>query len=435
MEKFYKKLRDKLNQPPEFPFEEGQWNQLEKRLDNAGPVNGATFFKNTGWVLLWLLPLLLIGGFSWYYIGNANRQIASLQAKLDQNIHFQTDTTFRNVLVYQYDTIYQTTTVYKNLVLQETNKPSSFSPNSSAFFVNSQLLVDDFQEKLDRLSNQSVFSSEGINISSLSTFRQWLTPDVAATQKVYVFNEEAIKQNLPPLGQLEMDYLRLPIREPDLFQWYEAPLVSIDRNIPLWAYLQPTGLRVGGTAGMSTLVNSPGESSGGFNAGLLAEITFGKQFSLELGAALQEVQYKLEDDDDDLSTFPVIDPTNAGDRLHELVVKPQYIQIPFGFKYRLRPDKKWRPFINAGLVAKKLRKQQLKYEFIGNFEEYYLNQTLPGNEFSINTFYGGLGIEYAFGKKWNAFVGGIYNHQFKKGDSEINKNQQVNLNSGIFYRF
>ena len=146
------------------------------------------------------------------------------------------------------------------------------------------------------------------------------------------------------------------------------------------------------------------------------------------------LHYELEEDAD-ISAYPRIEPENNQDEFHYLRVNSKYLQIPFGFKYRFIPDKGFRPYLGLGAIARKPIKTDLNYEFLGNSLEYYINRTYTGETFSINSLRGEAGFEYSLSKKWNFYLEGTYDHDFRKSEYDFEPIKYFNIKTGILYEF
>jgi len=432
---YNKKINELLNNPPEFPMQEAHWEAMEERLNQAAVNPPINYLEKYAWLLLWLFSFLLLGGIAWFQIDQANQQIALLQAELKKKNTVQSDTIFNHFVINQYDTIYYTTTVY-NKVIQHTME----SPNSAIATYPLSTASEDFNQinlpKWNRL-HKNFFSETSFQqqpITSLGDIQQVLYGSSLAPVVALRYNEEAIKQALPKADIVGLKALDIPLRAIDLFDYFELPAPVYKKEINPLVYLQPTGFKLGVEGSLLKLISIQGEDKKGFTVGLSTEINFGKNVSMFIGGEYLKLQYELEDEDD-ISAYPSVEPQNNQDLFHSLKVQSRYLQVPFGFKYKFRADKKIRPYLGVGVIARKPLKLDLEYEFKNNRRAYEVSRTYNAEGFSINTARGDVGFEYTLTKRWNFYMEGTYDFDFRNSEYGFERINYLNLKTGVFYKF
>lgn len=439
-EKFYKKIKNTFENPPEFPYEEGQWEKLRERLDQEPIVPQPGYFKKYGWLLLWVLPFLFLGGYTLYQGQQANQKITTLETALqieqNKNTILQSDTVFNHIVINQYDTIYHTTTIYNQqaenmaVINNQTNNSTNWMNNDSPI-INQQLFTKLAEKSTQFFLNETAQLSP---ITSLGQIQQLITTNKKEEEKTLVYNEAALKENLAQLNLLGDNPLAIPLRDVDFFRYFEPPTPIYRAEKELLAFMRPTGFSIGVEGSLIKLIRNDGESKEGFTTGLNAEIDFGRNFSLFFGGEYLKLHYELEEDAD-ISGYPIVEPENNQDAFHYLSVNANYLQIPFGFKYRFGRDKVFRPYLGVGAIARRPLRKELNYEFLSAFDEYYINRTYPSSSFSINTLRGELGFEYKVYKNWNVYLESTYDHDFRLSTTDFEKVKYFNLRAGILYNF
>jgi len=239
---------------------------------------------------------------------------------------------------------------------------------------------------------------------------------------------------LPP----SMVYLQFPFN----------PFLSDDMMVPVpisekkqkkrinpLLYFIPTGLSVGiSYSPVAYLSDIPGNSPKSHLFGLSAQIKFVRNFRMTLGLEKLNVTFTTENPAD-FSRFPMIEPNDPMDQLRDLHGELEYLQIPIGFRYQFKENKKFKPFIGAAMIARTPTQQKFKYEFENPTEEYKLEQNFKSHPFTINTVRASVGFDYNFWKKFNLEFESIYNHDFRMNSFEYVKLKYFGLKFGLHYDF
>ncbi len=435
--KFYKHIKETFENPPEYPYQEAQWDKMRERLNpTVPPTPKVAFWKRYGWIALWILPFLLLGSYTIFQQHASNERIETLQKALDKEINKNqihlSDTIFNHVVINQYDTIYHTTSVYSNTIAANNNYvPSAIGKTASASTISQQLL-EDFDNIAQKFSQSEELAITKIN--SIGQIQQLLQKPEQLAQSPLKYNADALKEALVGIEGLAIDSLAIPLREVNFFQYFEPPTPLYQEDVELLAFMRPTGFNIGIEGSLLKLIRNEGVNQKGFTAGLTTEIEFGSNFSLLVGGEYLKLHYELEEDAD-ISAYPVVEPENGQDAFHYLRVNSNYLQIPFGFKYRFGREKAFRPYVGVGAIARKPIRKELNYEFLSAFSEYYINRSYTNNTFSINTLRGKLGFEYRLHKNWNFYLDGTYDHDFRLSPTDFEKAKYFNLRTGVLYHF
>lgn len=434
---FYKHIKDSFEHPPEYPYQEEQWEKMRQRLNQTEESTPkVAFWKKYGWVALWILPFLLLGGYTIYQNYQSNQKIEALEKALDQEINKNqihlSDTIFNHVVINQYDTIYHTTNVYANTIAASNARlPFQLESQKAPATISSQL-IKEFENIEEQFSTTEQLAIPKIN--SLGQIQQLLHRSENLTGSPSKYNEAALKIVLTAIEDLAIDPLAIPLREEHFFRYFEPPTPIYRAEEELLAFMKPTGFNIGVEGSLLKLIHNEGANQKGFTAGLTTEINFGSNFSLFVGGEYLKLQYQLEEGAD-ISAYPIVEPENGQDAFYYLRVNSNYLQIPFGFKYRFGRDRAFKPYLGIGAIARKPVRKELNYEFLSAFSEYYINRNYTNDTFTINTLRGKLGFEYRLHKHWNFYLESTYDHDFRLSPVDFDKVKYFNLKTGILYNF
>jgi len=424
----YRPLKEILDNSPDFPFKEANWEQLALQLDKEAEERMG-FWKRYGWIALWLLPFLLLGGWFWYTLHKANQEIVALKAQLQTNEQTITqETTIQKNIIYQYDTIYRTTIVEQPLLKNSGSSPQN--PNPATLYSSQvhQLHLAFAQQGIGQ-GFEVAKLLPSIQKSSLGAIQQAIHE--ATVTPTLVYNDATIRQPLTDIRLLAANLLDIPSRGIPAWQLPTIPKTQQDKN-PL-QFMQPTGFSLGIEGSLIKLLHAPITTLQGVSAGLSADIHFGSNWSMFLGA--EYLQHKFEvSKAEDLVAYPMVTPDNE-DVFSYLRVSSKYLQIPFGFKYRFQPLKLVKPYVGAGLIARRPIRKNLAYEYLGVMEEYYINRDYTTNSFFINSFRGELGVEFQLMNHWNFYLESTYDADFRQSSYDFEKVKYLNLRAGVLYNF
>ena len=128
-------------------------------------------------------------------------------------------------------------------------------------------------------------------------------------------------------------------------------------------------------------------------------------------------------------------PDNPQDEIKELYVTLQHLEVPIYFRYLLRMDKKFRPFLQAGMITRRAILQDFRYEFINGPDEYYRTANGPRSRFALEAFQAGVGAELALSKHWNVRSQLLYKGDVNQVEEEFFKQSYLGLELGLQYDF
>ena len=430
-----------LEDHPQFKPADADIKDMRRRLDQAEAS------PSQNGILGWWLPLLLIpfllGGF---YLFNQNHQLNTkinfLQTQIETT---KKDSIQKNFITYRYDTIYNV--IYKDKIIERQyykERLGSFSNVDVSVLKN---LDESFRTFAvlppnvfyDEKQNQTPFkyftnssASGNVPFSIIQKFNFYKEKNQNNLDGINPGNIEEYSNTFIPVPSLT-EFLKEKELGTPFFEISEAALDHKGYQRSALDHLRPTGFQVGiqgSPFGFSTINAGKPMNS----IGLLSEIEFGKQLRLQIGARFTKLKFE-EKDPLAQANYPAITPDNPGDVVRELYVTLNDLQIPISFKYLLRKDKKWNPFLSIGMVATKPLRQGFGYEFIDNsLSEYSKSQSFGEGVFSIENFQGAFGMEYEITKNIYAEASVFYMHDFKLDVGEYILLRNAGLNLGLKYK-
>lgn len=433
----FKKL---LETHPGFEPSKSDINDMKNRLDatdNSNRKNGFGFW----WLPFLLLPFIFATGFLFYQNQKLDYQIQELNSKL---LTIQKDTIQHNYITYHFDTIYNTTyidrVIERNSARDYQNQPAS---NLNYLRANSR----DFPFQ----SPSDYFNSENNNTRQKPFI--YRNSNTFTTLQLYNFAQEKLqntsRENSPkdrfgnPIITSQSALFILPlVYFLEKNKHANVLLENIDpsfefkkhRRNPI-RHFTPKGFRIGITASPYSLTKVQHKTFKPINSyGIEAEIDFDKNVKLLLG--IRKIDMTFEEKDP-LQTvlYPSIMPNDPSDKLRELYVSLNQIQIPISLKYLFSNEKKWQPFFSLGIVANRPFQQKFQHKYIStSLEEYEILQNFSEGEFSVKNFQGAFGVETSFTSKLSANAEVYYLHDFELGAGEYFLWRSAGLNIGLKYK-
>ena len=432
---FEQKIKGTLNNPPDFPFDEKAWKNMEGRLKKQpGKKWGAMAYLVPLAFLLWLLPL----AFSWLAyekLDDSNNKIEHLETMLESNATLLLDTIVERHVTVVYDTIYRT--AYADVKIENNNISNPqlpFYQTSFSFFnkINKPFFPE---QKYDHLLPP---------LSVFGFFPPILSGQSKNTDNIEMGNNNAA-QKVVDLGvATKVDQLKLqPLlydSDPGL-SIASLPYISIKKKKGLHYYIykmQPTRFALGIDYG---LVNVADFGAGNSAIGLDAAIGYGKNLNLIIGAEYLQWNFKKGFEEEDKGEipegFPAVTPNSSGDELHELYGDFKFLQVPVGLEYTFFSNRRLRPYFGLGVIAQRALSAQLVYEYkTPSDNEYKIrrNNVLPNN-FELKSAWGSLGIQYEFGDYWSFRLEGNAQFDLEKGKYKYEGLQFYKIKGGMEYRF
>ena len=442
----FKKILE--NPPPMRPDMEAL-EDMNRRLD-------AVKDKRKGVLWWWLVPLLLIpllfsSIFFYFKFKNAKQEIFELNLQLTDNQQItKKDTLTQSITIYEYDTIFNT--IYKDVYVNKKYEETAIQlGNTEGYF---STLASTIPNKYSLCESVA----EGLNTFDKSSF-QPSQLELLKNGKVIALNEIAlILENGKASSESNSSNTQLDRKEfttlsaveklnflNNRFQ-YDYPLPPSDHFLnlatkterdkinPLW-YFVPTGFQLGFNWSPIGIAQLPGSNNNVKTIGLVGELEFTRNTRLQFGLDYLSVPLQAESLEE-LNLFPMVEPNNPDDILREIYGDFTYLQVPLTFKYIMQPDKKWRPTIGIGMIARLPLKEEFRHEFISlQGGEYTSNQPINDGSFSIANLRGTLGIDYNFYKNYTLQVEGFYNYQFGENTNPYFNLRYGGLNMGLKYKF
>ncbi len=431
---FDEKLKDILESPPEYEPDTLALQDMQKRLRNRGGGTGARGW--IPWVLSSVLLLFLTGS------GILLQRLNSLQAKLthleDQLLTAQniSDTIIHQQIIQHYDTIY--TTIYREKYLPAETALASFPNLYRPTFP--RLLG---QPGIARSSHGQPVLNQGIYSWSLDENRYSLlerspSSSFFTTDSLMAEVGEEVDfwaEPMNPVGSMSLRFLRsqptwtkasvqgpsLPIRP------YKQSTIS-----PLY-YFTPVGLAVQGNVTPLVLPSHDlGGTSFSFGGGLAIKLP--QQRSLVVGADWLSINFDLKEPEQ-FEPFPILDPEDPADVLHELKGYFSYLQVPLSLRQQLFTSKTWSAAVSVGMVAVKPVRHRLEYEYLNGQGEYKLFINEPTAPFSIRNLRLGLESQIQLNRRLSFTPELQYQHAFDTQELEFFPLRYWSLRLGLQYDF
>lgn len=418
---FDKQFSDKLRQAGAPDFSEEDWEKLSPRLDS---VQRKQWRMLPLWWLGVLSGLLLCSNFGWWWMWKqTEKQHEALETSW-KNFRRESvtefDTTYTKVVVYQFDTIYQTlslradfksdsTTLGVSTLLDPTNSkllPSLAAPISGAE-------TNQFQPGVEA-ENKGFFRDKG--------------------DQLVTNNQIAGSNEILPIQPF---YLKLP---PRTFRIPEKELAVVPQKqtkVPHPAILLPRQFRLGLDGGLVIPVATQLTGNNGFSIGLISELAFSDQLALTIGANYSGISFNGKVYEERLGLPPLISPGDDYILKHyetEEGLKPIY-QVNTGLRYWLRSTRRLSPYLGLGYAAQWHPEFELKLEFYDPVleKEAEVNLEVPslGKPISLLELNGG--IRFRLLSKLAVQTGAAY--QFKIDADQPGIPQFWGIKSAILYSF
>ncbi len=439
---FEKHIKDSMNNPPEVPFDEGLWNDMESRLDGDKERKPATGF---GFLPLLLLTLFTtsLAGFFYFQNYKAMERLDELEQQLNHQEEVKEVAVTEKHVTVIYDTIYNRIIV--NQVQQsnyipsgntQTNKniksaaPYLFTPGNSTTSIDFRKAVDfsafDYAGITKRYGQESLLNlvvKEKMTVEAYLASLPNFDSSVAGIASLTASNLKIDREiSLPPIKILEKKQkkkLRIYLKE-----------------------MKPTDFALSGTTGTFASLNLGGN---GFNlrGTFQGELNFGKRFSLLAGGEYFSNDFSKKVGIDEIGTpdgFPDIPANSSEDKLLNIQGDFNYFQIPFGVKYVVFPRRYFYPYVAGGLIAGRTTRSRLEYTYERSASppgvEYSVSrgQLLP-RTFEMSAFWSTVGFQVSLNRNWSILMEGSSQFDLKKGVYKYENLSILKLSAGFRYRF
>ncbi len=168
----------------------------------------------------------------------------------------------------------------------------------------------------------------------------------------------------------------------------------------------------------------------------------GDRLRLETGVEYASLTYKTDDHlnaatiAEKFANYPNLNRYGNLDKLHEIDMEAQLLQIPVRVKYMLTDDRSvFRPWLGAGLVGRFFLNEDFVYEFEDVAGEDVIFSERGGSSRSFGTGELSLGGEYAFSKKVKGQLAFIYRLDFTQQGIEKRSYQFWGMQVGISHNW
>lgn len=431
---FDEKLKDILESPPEYEPDTLALQDMQKRL--RGREGGASGNAWVPWILSSLLLLLLTAG------GFLLQRLSHMQSKMDHlenqltTIKSTSDTLIHQQIIQHYDTIYTIIYREKYLPVEEAlaSFPSLYRPTFPSLLS---------QHGIRRsLHEQPVFDqgiySWGLDENRYSLLERSPSSGFFATDRLTLETEEEIDTwattattvGGPRFGSVrtQPSWVKATVDGPGLpIEPYKKSTIS-----PLY-YFTPIGLAVQGNATPLVLPSHDlGGSSYSFGGGFAIKLP--QKRSLVIGAEWLSMDFDLKDPQK-FEQFPIQDPEDPADALHELKGYFSYLQIPVRIRQQLFARKTWSTFLGVGMVAVKPTRHRLVYEYLNAQGEYKLSSNEPIAPFSVRNLRLGLEGQIQLNRRLSLNPELQYQHAFETQALEFFPLRYWSLRLGLQYDF
>ncbi len=403
---FDKKIREILQRPPEFEPGPAARKDMLRRLDALGRARRR---PPVGW--WWLLfPAGILLGWWLAQLGTPRSQTIAAHTH-------QRDT----IVVEKWHTTRDTIVLIQHQPLMASSAPVTAPKNRKSL--------------LHVLFDPNISTWKQSNLSGTGGPTDRLLPTSGGASAAYVpplslAAKDARKPTslrhryaaapaigLPALRPLDPLRRRDPLLDDDRILL--PPLLEHTPELPLWVHFVPTGFSAGLEAGPTYIPDETFEEQSGWALRLSGRFHLAEGSFLQTGVGLLRLSFMIEDNEL-LFSFPTVNPDSPDDKLHDIYADDlRILEVPVLLGWQSQWGS-WRPFIAAGVTARKPLRQQLRYEFINsNQEEYYLPVRFNQSHIDLHTWsvHVGMGRKLWRGLSANAAL--RFEKDWRKGADDL----------------
>lgn len=406
-----------LNDPDPTPPSPKDWEELSRRLDQH-------HHKGFNW--LWLMAPLLLGLIGW--LGNYIISLESRLTSIGQNV----ETNHQQFIKYdtivhkhiQYDTIYRTIVINKNIFVNNNTGLSIFNNQNPAqppsidtdskpqkelnqsdngaiekdgeneeIFIPKENIFDSNVENHQNISEKSIEKAsketEIPNENNGIANNILLNPkDEDSPKDKIKINRNAVdsSQGSPIIKSSSINN-QFSTQE-DIVQSKKSFFEKIEEVIKNKVLdNEPVIFRLGISAGYGRPIGIGNRSiSNSFVGHLHGEILFGRNWAIVPSIGYVSYDSKQEDKFDRRLNVP--DPISPGDNFSFKYVEGyyKYLLPSLSLRYRINSEARWSGYTGVGIAANIFRTSRFEYEYLENItaieEKYYLEYKIP-NKYSI----------------------------------------------------
>jgi len=441
---FEKHIKKSMDNPPEFPFDEGLWKDMESRLNEKSdrkPLFGplASLFL----VLLTLLATSLAGYFYFKAKGLEKHDLVEQQQLQNQS---EPEAIIEKRVTVLYDTIYNRVVI--DQVQKRNDRGNNHLAGSNAYMYSPDFALsfklEDFLPS--NYSNSRSFSNLRLGVqpyaaesksgqNKFSKNQSDIEGEVLALFKDNFFEKPVASLPGDVPGFLEIDHrVNLP----------EIVVQKHKRKYRMRYYLgkmRPTRFILSGTTGTFASLNL---GSIGFNlrGSAHVEVGFGKRFSIITGVEYfaNDFSKKINLTNDPFADagFPELPPNNSEDELKNIQGDFNYLQIPFGIKHTIFPRRYFYPYLAGGIIYGRTARSRLEYQYESlSLQSLYTvsRGNLEPRNFDLSAVWGTLGFQVQMNRNWSLLIEGSAQFDFKNGIYKYENLDLLKFNTGVQYKF
>ena len=422
MKDSFDQFRKNLENRPEPAFRDGDWKDLETRLDQHGS-------KGVGfawwWVALPLFALLLSSNI--YFLNqlkNANKNYTKVE--------IQTDTVYQTRVIYTTDTIFQSHVIHETSVEYINNPSFSYYSKYLTQVANSRsignnegiagiLYSDDFNTV--PLWNSSVVLSKYAKLKQDNELNE-TDPE----ERYAILNREIDFLDSKPSGFLsDPPYPLLKLEEP--------VITEKRRTLVQQAYMmRPKSASLGLNGGSVFTLAKGIQSKGGYSVGIEGNIIFSKNLRMWVEASFVRSKFDSERMDEALGV-PIVENPADNYKFEKAEVPQPTLQYSAGLQYLFNTNTKWKPMLGLGYGAVSTLSYELLYEFHNEIDnlDWSFDQHVERMDLRADFLFLRAGLERKLDNHWNWNILGTYRTQFDNSKSK--QLQTLGFQTGLSYRF
>jgi hypothetical protein len=422
MDDFYKQFRDNLENRPEPPFSEGDWKDLEMRLDAQGKKRRGFF---SWWWIVAPVLFLLMGSNTLFFFGlkKANEKLSALELRKD--------TVFQTKLISKTDTFFQTKILYSTLVEYV---PASFAPSLTTAQLQPFLFDEPGSSTVIYKKQSPLYRSEG---SLNPTF----TIQPTFKENINDSTNEILKDDAPDrlitldMAKLERrafldmhDSSELLLRENDLRKRKQKRAFSDHLYT-----LIPKKFQAGLSGGFAYPFKEDLSHQSGYSAGLQASAEFSPTIGMWMDVSYFKINFETTQMDETLGV-PVIDSTLTNFKFMHARVPQVSIQYSVGLNYIFNTGGKWKPFAGVGYGAVSVLPHEVVYEYSNEDLgiDWNLDARVERKELFTNFLLLRAGLDYKISDHLNMQLRASYRSRNESKGFQFP--EIIGLQSGLMYR-
>lgn len=441
-------IKDAMNNPPDFPFEERVWKDMESKLDEDKERKPLLGFVGRLPLFLLALGMTSLAGFFYMKQQKAMNRIVEVERQLVEYSTINTKTSTEPSLEKRVTVIYDT--IYNRIVIDQLVQPTLRANNTAAplerrFYPPNQFVID-FEQSVSDFIRQPEYAAVFNAIGLAKSLNRTASVSLLGVQQFDERTDETIDEVLVdwfanPLDQLtSVDYDLL-----DIDQGVVLPALNIiekKRRKRVKVYLQklkPSHFSFSGITGSFASLNLGGN---GFNLRGMAqaELGLGKSSAIIAGVEFFANDFNKRIDPEDpnaLKGFPELPPDNAEDILQNIQGDFTYLQIPFGIKQIIFPRRYFYPYIGAGLIAGRTNRSRLEYQYLSSGGTAYSisRGNLQPRNFELSAFWSTVGFQIQMNKRWSLLLEGSSQFDLEKGTFKYENLSLLKVGTGLRYQF